>query len=97
MPLMAVSGLAHPQRGWLAAVFYPFGHPMPCAYGFTFEMGFPLQSKESVSPKKIDLFFFSLLKDQIYDSVSDLEIYMAIEPTSLEMDINRLNQKKLLL
>jgi hypothetical protein len=29
---MAVSGVAHPQDGWPAAVFFPFGHPMPYAY-----------------------------------------------------------------
>jgi hypothetical protein len=28
---MAVIGLARPQ-GWLAAVFYPFGHPTPYAH-----------------------------------------------------------------
>jgi hypothetical protein len=31
--LTAVSGMAHPQIGWPAAVFYPFGHPIPYAYG----------------------------------------------------------------
>jgi hypothetical protein len=31
-PLVAVSGVARPQ-GWRpAAVFYPIGHPEPCAY-----------------------------------------------------------------
>jgi hypothetical protein len=29
--LMAVWGVAHPQGGRAAAVFFPFGHPMPYA------------------------------------------------------------------
>jgi hypothetical protein len=31
--LMAVSGVAHLQSGWLAAIFYPFGHPTPYTCG----------------------------------------------------------------
>jgi hypothetical protein len=27
--LMAVSGVAHLQGGWLTTIFYPFGHPTP--------------------------------------------------------------------
>jgi hypothetical protein len=30
---MAVSGVAHPQGGWPATVFYPLGHPAPYVYG----------------------------------------------------------------
>jgi hypothetical protein len=29
---MAISGVAHPQGGWPAAVLYPFRRPTPCAY-----------------------------------------------------------------
>jgi hypothetical protein len=31
-PLTAVSGVARPQSGWPAAVFYLFGHPTPYTY-----------------------------------------------------------------
>jgi hypothetical protein len=30
--LMAILGVAQLQDGWLAAIFYPFGHPMPYTY-----------------------------------------------------------------
>jgi hypothetical protein len=30
--LTAISGVAHPQREWHAAVFYPFGHLTPMTY-----------------------------------------------------------------
>jgi hypothetical protein len=33
LTLKAVSGVAHPQGGLPVAVFYPFGHPIPYAYG----------------------------------------------------------------
>jgi hypothetical protein len=29
---MAVLGVARPQGGWLAAIYYPFRHPTPYAY-----------------------------------------------------------------
>jgi hypothetical protein len=31
--LMAISGVAHPQGGRPAAIFYLFGHPTPYNYG----------------------------------------------------------------
>jgi hypothetical protein len=31
-PSTAISGVARPQGGWPAAVFYPFGHPTPDVY-----------------------------------------------------------------
>jgi hypothetical protein len=29
---MAISRVARPQGGWPAEIFYPFGHPSPCAH-----------------------------------------------------------------
>jgi hypothetical protein len=34
LPETAVSGVARPQDGRPAAVFYPFGHPTPYAHAF---------------------------------------------------------------
>jgi hypothetical protein len=31
--LMAILGVAHPQGERPATIFYPFGHPIPYAYG----------------------------------------------------------------
>jgi hypothetical protein len=45
------------QGGQPAAVFYPFGHPTPYAYGFSDQVSNKIQFKRYENFPRVDIFF----------------------------------------